>query len=222
MAHRKKERELAEVELPITPMLDMAFQLMVFFIFTYHPSSLEMHIDGKLLPPKTEAAAPKDAAPDPKKTNTSTKKDTPDTGEELIVIVEALTDKDKVDLADQGSPKKISIFNPEIKNKTEVCNRGDGVKAGLKKLEAELKKILDSNPGGVDIDIQADGKLKHKYFVQVYDICKLKYGVIDRGGKEVLVRIDGVKNKEKNFSKVVGFKNVGLIPPASAQGPADE
>ena len=32
----------------ITPMLDMAFQLMAFFIMTYHPSALEGHIDGKL------------------------------------------------------------------------------------------------------------------------------------------------------------------------------
>jgi biopolymer transport protein ExbD len=30
-----------EVSLPITPMLDMAFQLLTFFIFTYNPSALE-------------------------------------------------------------------------------------------------------------------------------------------------------------------------------------
>jgi biopolymer transport protein ExbD len=222
MSRRKKEGLVAEVELPITPMLDMAFQLLVFFIFTYHPSSLEMHIAGKLLPPKTETAAPKDAVPDPNKQNISTKKDTPDTGEELIVTVEALTDKDKVDLKDQGSPKTIAIFNPEIKSKTEVSNRGDGVELGLEKLEAELKRILANNPGGADIDIQADGKLKHEYFVKVYDICKLKYGVIDKGGKEVLVKIDGRNRKEKDFSKVVGFKNVGLIPPATAKGKSEE
>jgi biopolymer transport protein ExbD len=222
MRRRNKAGLAAEVELPITPMLDMAFQLLVFFIFTYHPSLLEMHIDGKLLPPKTETAAPKDAAPDPNKTNTSTKKDTPDTGEELIVTVEALTDKDKVDLKDQGSPKKISIINPEIKSKTEVCNRGDGVELGLEKLETELRKVLANNPGGADIDIQADGKLRHEFFIKVYDICKLKYGVINKGGKDFLVKIDGRNRKEKDFSKVVGFKNVGLIPPAGPKGKSKE
>src|SRR5947208_3700774 len=35
----------------ITPMLDMSFQLLAFFIMTYHPSALEGHIDGNLLPP---------------------------------------------------------------------------------------------------------------------------------------------------------------------------
>ena len=32
-------------ELPITPMLDMAFQLLTFFIMTYRPSALEGHMD---------------------------------------------------------------------------------------------------------------------------------------------------------------------------------
>ena len=35
----------------ITPMLDMSFQILAFFIMTYHPSALEGNIDGKLLPP---------------------------------------------------------------------------------------------------------------------------------------------------------------------------
>src|ERR1700730_12908171 len=104
MGHKRKAQVSIEVEIPITPMLDMAFQLLVFFIFTYHPSAMEMHIDGKLLPPaKTERAAPKDSAPDPNKKNEPRKKDIADPGEELLVIVDALTDQDKVDRKDQGS-----------------------------------------------------------------------------------------------------------------------
>ena len=41
MFHRRKAEPGPEVELPITPMLDMAFQLLAFFILTYHPSALE-------------------------------------------------------------------------------------------------------------------------------------------------------------------------------------
>jgi biopolymer transport protein ExbD len=224
MARKKNSEEPMEVELNkiITPMLDMAFQMLIFFILTYHPSSLEMHIDGKLLPPKTETAAPKDAAPDPNKSNTSTKKETPETGDEVVVIVDALTDKDKVDLKDQGSLKSISLFNPEIKRKDEVSTRGDGVDLSMQKLEAKLKSILASNPTGTDIDIQADGELLHEYFVKVYDICKLRYGVTNKGGKEVLVKIDGKNRKEKDFTKVVGFKNVGLIPPAKPKEKREE
>src|SRR5207245_5733409 len=47
-----------EVELPITPMLDMAFQLLTFFIFTYHPSALEVQMELSL--PATGEARAKD------------------------------------------------------------------------------------------------------------------------------------------------------------------
>jgi biopolymer transport protein ExbD len=39
-----------EVELPITPMLDMAFQLLTFFILTYHPAPTEGLFAMNLLP----------------------------------------------------------------------------------------------------------------------------------------------------------------------------
>ena len=41
----------------ITPMLDMAFQLMAFFIMTYPPSPRESVIDGALLPAAASAAS---------------------------------------------------------------------------------------------------------------------------------------------------------------------
>ena len=40
-----------EIEIPITPMLDMAFQLLTFFILTYHPSPSEGQFSMNLLPP---------------------------------------------------------------------------------------------------------------------------------------------------------------------------
>src|SRR5207302_10768977 len=39
----------------ITPMLDMSFQILSFFIMTYHPSALEGHIAGSLAPPEKVA-----------------------------------------------------------------------------------------------------------------------------------------------------------------------
>src|SRR5947207_2085199 len=41
LSTRPRSEAAPEVELPITPMLDMAFQLLTFFLFTYHPSALE-------------------------------------------------------------------------------------------------------------------------------------------------------------------------------------
>lgn len=45
-----KRRLQGDVELPITPMLDMAFQLLTFFILTYRPAPTEGQIAMTLLP----------------------------------------------------------------------------------------------------------------------------------------------------------------------------
>ncbi len=56
-----------EVEVPVTPMLDMAFQLLTFFILTYRPAPTEGQFSMNLLPAQkaTEITKeqPKDAQP---------------------------------------------------------------------------------------------------------------------------------------------------------------
>ncbi len=55
-----------EVEIPITPMLDMAFQLLTFFIMTYRPAPTEGQFSMNLLPAQAATVmtkeTPKDAA----------------------------------------------------------------------------------------------------------------------------------------------------------------
>jgi hypothetical protein len=53
MTRRRGDDGQADVPLPITPMLDMAFQLLAFFIMTYNPTDLEGQLDQAL---PTEAA----------------------------------------------------------------------------------------------------------------------------------------------------------------------
>ena len=57
MRHRPKTVD--GVEVPITPMLDMAFQLLTFFILTYHPMPVEGQFVMNLLPaqPATQMEA---------------------------------------------------------------------------------------------------------------------------------------------------------------------
>src|SRR3954447_21403460 len=62
MAHKRKAVEGSpgvQLSLIITPMLDMSFQILSFFIMTYHPSALEGHINGNLVPPTKAAIASK-------------------------------------------------------------------------------------------------------------------------------------------------------------------
>ena len=62
MRHKTKPDEPTEVDLPriITPMLDMSFQLLAFFIIMFHPSALEGQM-ALNLPAAGEAKA-KDAS----------------------------------------------------------------------------------------------------------------------------------------------------------------
>jgi biopolymer transport protein ExbD len=58
-----------EIEVPVTPMLDMAFQLLTFFILTYRPAPTEGQFSMNLLPAQKATdiskEPPKDAPPSP-------------------------------------------------------------------------------------------------------------------------------------------------------------
>ena len=52
MSHKKKQRKQMECELNLAAMLDMAFQLLTFFILTFKPAPVEGQIDVRMPPPK--------------------------------------------------------------------------------------------------------------------------------------------------------------------------
>ena len=56
MSRRKKKREQESVELNLAAMLDMAFQLLTFFILTFKPSPVEGQVKLRLPPPQAIAA----------------------------------------------------------------------------------------------------------------------------------------------------------------------
>lgn len=60
MARKRPRIPLVEPDLPITPMLDMSFQLMAFFILTFHPMPVEAQLSLAL--PK-ETGGPSQVAP---------------------------------------------------------------------------------------------------------------------------------------------------------------
>ena len=59
---RRKEEAGVEVTLPITPMLDMSFQLLSFFVVTFRPPSQEGQLSVDL--PKLDAGNPTDITND--------------------------------------------------------------------------------------------------------------------------------------------------------------
>ena len=59
-----KKMRAMEIEIPVTPMLDMAFQLLTFFILTYRPAPSEGQFAMNLLPAQAATVIGKDTPKD--------------------------------------------------------------------------------------------------------------------------------------------------------------
>ena len=153
MTIRRKTDAGPEPNLPITPMLDMAFQLLAFFVMTYHPSDLEGQMDLSLPSEAITRAEKKEdidpnAKPDPKPLELPAN---------LTVLVRTQQD---------GSN------NGQISALTLQDEAGPQPVDNLAKLKDELKKRQETVENKENIKIQADGKLKWESVIQVMDVCQ--------------------------------------------------
>jgi biopolymer transport protein ExbD len=136
----------------ITPMLDMTFQLLFFFILNYNPGALEGQL-AMSLPMKAEAGNPAD----PVKPNPSDERELP---AELSVQVSA-----------QHAGNGSSTIS-EIK----VVDRAGPNKDPIQNME-QLRAYLESRRVGLttnkeDVSLVADSRLRWADVVQVVDACK--------------------------------------------------
>jgi biopolymer transport protein ExbD len=173
----------------ITPMLDMAFQLLAFFVMTYHPNALEGHIDGKLLPPVNVAKKGPNEAPKDKGPDIPVDQDPDESLKDMIyVLVKAVPRGHAEGNLKEGDPTRLQLKRPETGGNAETIaevDRAEDFATPLKKLSAALEKIQHSPTGAqTSVSIEADPDLKHGYVMQVYDACKN-----------------------------AGFKSIGFVPP---------
>jgi biopolymer transport protein ExbD len=174
----------------ITPMLDMSFQILAFFIMTYHPSALEGHFDIKLLPPKTVATK---GAPSTNELPPASEE--PELNDVLLVTVKAVAKGQSESGRLEGDPSRILLTRPEDASNPVPLEDTNDKFPGLTRLGTELKKFLaDPGHSNANIKIEPDGELKHKYAMQVYDACK-----------RVRQRPDGSWE---------GFQNIQFVGPA--------
>jgi biopolymer transport protein ExbD len=145
MRRRKKKRTQNEVELNLAAMLDMAFQLLTFFILTFKPAPVEGQVLLRMPPaqPVTNVNAGEQAGQDEKNTD-------PLKGLTTLVI-SAFANPD-------GSLKQMAV--------------GDEPIGGLTALEVKLSQVL-SDPGSVfdQVVVQVDSKLQYGALMQVIDVC---------------------------------------------------
>jgi biopolymer transport protein ExbD len=153
--HHKKPEAGSEVTLPITPMLDMTFQLLFFFIINFHPADLEGQLDMAL--PSEDVKRAKDPK-DVKKESAPEKNPTPDFPSDLTVKVRTQQDENS-----QGGISAIFVRN--IEGKEELVNGLDG----LKKYLDEKRATLTNKEA---IKVLGDSKLRLQWVLRVMDVCR--------------------------------------------------
>lgn len=149
MSRRKLEPD-AKIALPITPMLDMTFQLLFFFIMNFNPADLEGQIDAAL--PSQQGPAhhqPIGGAP----------------AENIpLAIPSDLTVEVRTRQA-EGANGISAIFVLEM----------TGNRVSIDGLDGLAKYLTDARanaPREERIEVRADKRLRIQHVLKVLDVCK--------------------------------------------------
>jgi len=153
--HRSKPPNESKIVLPITPMLDMTFQLLFFFIVNFSPADQEGQIE-MALPSEdiTQAHKPEDAkaeAPD---------KDPLEFPSDFTVKV-----RTQLNGVNDGDISALSVRN--IEGKEEPIPETD-----LTRLRDYLAKKREEMTNKDNIKVQGDMKLKVRSLMKVMDVCR--------------------------------------------------
>jgi biopolymer transport protein ExbD len=137
-----------DVTLPITPMLDMSFQLLFYFVMTFQAANV---LEGELDLYLPKAGAPQAKQPD--QVDLSKESDA-DLEQQSEITVEVSSRRGGVDgLSVREKARNTTV--PSVK----------GLKPVLEKLRGELGGNLTR------IKIQADSRLKYARLIDVMDAC---------------------------------------------------
>ena len=146
MAHfKKKKRKSGEVELNLAAMLDMAFQLLCFFVLTFKPAPVEGDVMLRMPPPLPTTVVKSGEAAGSNEKNTN-----PVQGLNSLIITVL------------GNPSG-TIHQMAV---------GETPVAGLGALESRLKQVLSDSTSTFDqVVIQVGSRLHYESLMQVIDVC---------------------------------------------------
>jgi biopolymer transport protein ExbD len=143
--HRRRRNKQGNVELNLAAMLDMAFQLLTFFILTFKPAPIEGQVDLRLPPPEpvTQVKADQKAGQDFNNPN-------PVAGLNSLII---------------------SVL-PNRSGQIGSLAIGEGNVPTIYQLESRLKTVL-ADPGSPfdQVIVQVGSALRYEELMKVIDIC---------------------------------------------------
>ena len=141
---RRQKHTAGTIELNVTAMLDMAFQLLTFFIMTFKQEPLEGQVSLKLPPPEP----PK--LPGGQKAGSNTNNTNPVTGVETLFIT--------VTAFPGGNIESIGVGEDFVGSPKDL---GDRLKAIFAAEGTDFKQVV----------VQVGTDLKYEYLMQIIDAC---------------------------------------------------
>lgn len=151
MPHPKSGDVDTKVQLPITAMLDMTFQLLFFFVINFHPADLEGQMD--LMLPATTANAQPQVVPKPQPSGME-----PEFPIDLTIRV-----------ISQGGPDS----DGRITGLTVRTVEGrEDIVADLDALQRYLRKAFPNLQNKESIRILPDSGVRLKHLMRVMDACR--------------------------------------------------
>lgn len=164
---RRKRRAQPDVELNLAAMLDMAFQLLTFFILTFRPAPIEGQVSLRLPPPQA-AVVVKDA----QKAGQDTSNTNPVQG------VNTLT---------------ISVFTNPRSGVIEGLGVGETQVTGIAALKGKLKEVFGDEGNPFDqVLIQVSDTCRYDELMKVVDVCTQQEITMD-GKKQKLSKLSFVE-----------------------------
>jgi biopolymer transport protein ExbD len=146
MVRKKRRHSQADVELNVTAMLDMAFQLLTFFILTFRPAPIEGQITLRLPPPQAVVVVKEGQKPGQDFNNKNP-----------VQGVNTLT---------------ISVFADPKTGAIQSLGVGETPVTGLAALAGKLKEVF-ADPGNPfdQVIIQVSDACRYDELMKVVDIC---------------------------------------------------
>lgn len=149
---RRHQRKSPSVELNLAAMLDMAFQLLAFFILTFRPAPIEGHLQLHMPPPvaltnvRSEEQSKEGNGYDPSDWKT------------LDLFITA---------TDDGEASAVAIG---FENQSLIQGRLSP--ENLRQLSRQLKSIFDADQVVFDrVQLAVDGRLHYDELMKVVDVC---------------------------------------------------
>jgi biopolymer transport protein ExbD len=166
MHRRKRARADASIGvfLPITPMLDMVFQLLLFFIMNYHPSALEGQMELSL-PASEGVKSPDNPSPPPPG-------EAPPDELPINITVEARVQQDPTSTV--GRTLSVSVKD-DTTGATPVAGGGANDPGNVqlyKNLTETLKKMREGAANKSGIRVTGDSQLPWEMMVRIMDCCR--------------------------------------------------